>query len=217
MGRRAIAAPIDVADALSVRKFVNHVADTFGRLDILVNNAGFCEFTPFLEISDDLWHRTMSVNAHGYFSFGQESARRMIAFGNGGKILNISSQAATVAGEEMIHYCVSKAAVKMLTKGMALELAEHGINVNAIAPGTIETDIIKQPHIAALVEQERMQSTIPLGRMGTADDLVDAAIFLCSSSADYITGATLLVDGGILAGNRLPSAFRSANFRKDLS
>lgn len=213
MGRRTLAAAIDVADTSAVRRFVNQVADTFGRLDILVNNAGFCEFRPFLDISDELWDRTMAVNLHGYFSFGQEAARRMIGFGSGGKILNISSQAATVAGEEKVHYCVSKAAVQMLTKGMALELAPYGINVNAIAPGTIDTDIIKQENIAALVESERNHSTIPLGRMGTAADLADAAVFLCSPSAAYITGATLLVDGGMLTGSRLPPEFRSSAFR----
>lgn len=213
LGRRALAAAIDVADAPAVRQFVADVVREFGRIDILVNNAGFCEFVPFLDLTEELWDRTQAVNLKGYFLFGQCVARQMVHHqGGGGKILNISSQAAEAAGEEKIHYCVSKAGVKMLTQGMALELARHQIQVNAIAPGTIDTEIVRQPNIQALVERERQHSSIPLGRMGTAADLVGAALFLCSPAADYVTGATLLVDGGILSGSLLPEEFRSANF-----
>lgn len=216
LGRRSLAAAIDVADAPAVRQFVAAVAREFGHIDILVNNAGFCEFVPFLDLTEDLWDRTLAVNLKGFFLFGQCVARQMVRQGCGGKILNISSQAAEAAGEEKVHYCVSKAGVKMLTQGMALELACHRIQVNAIAPGTIDTEIVRQPNIQALVERERQHSTIPLGRMGTAADLVGAALFLCSPASDYVTGATLLVDGGMLSGSLLPEEFRTANFPKDL-
>ncbi|WP_406694517.1 SDR family NAD(P)-dependent oxidoreductase [Singulisphaera sp. Ch08] len=215
LGRRSMAAAIDVADAPAVHQFVEAVTREFGRIDILVNNAGFCEFVPFLELSEELWDRTLAVNLKGYFLFGQCVARQMVRQGTGGKILNISSQAAEAAGEEKVHYCVSKAGVKMLTQGMALELARHQIQVNAIAPGTIDTEIVREPNIQALVERERQHSTIPLGRMGTAADVVGAALFLCSPASDYITGATLLVDGGMLSGSLLPEEFRTANFPKD--
>jgi len=211
LGRRSPAAPVDVADAPAVRRFVDDVAREFGRIDILVNNAGFCEFVPFLDVTEELWDRTLAVNLKGYFLFGQCVARHMVGQGTGGKIVNVSSQAAERAGEEKVHYCVSKAGVAMLTRGMALELARHRINVNAVAPGTIDTEIVRQAHIQALVEQERLHSTIPFGRMGTADDVVGAALFLCSSDSDYVTGATLLVDGGMLTGSLLPEEFRSAN------
>ena len=213
LGRKSVAGHIDVSDSAAVRDFVGRVAEKFGGIDILVNNAGFCDFVPFLEVTEELWDRTMAVNLKCYFLFGQEVARQMVKRGRGGKILNVSSQAAEMAGEEKVHYCVSKAGIKMLTKGMALELARYGINVNALAPGTIDNDIIKQDRIKALVENERRLSTIPLGRMGTSEDLVEAAVFLCSSGADYITGATLLVDGGILCGFSLPPEFRSGNRR----
>jgi L-rhamnose 1-dehydrogenase len=214
LGRRSLAAPIDVADAAAVGKFVEDVAREFGRIDILVNNAGFCDFVPFLDVSEELWDRTLDVNLKGYFLFGQAVARRMVRQGTGGRILNISSQTAEMAGEEKVHYCVSKAGVKMLTQGMALELARHGINVNAIAPGTIDTDIVRQPHIQALVERERSKSTLPIGRMGTGEDIVGPAIFLCSPESDYITGATLLVDGGMLSGFLLPEGYRSGDHRE---
>jgi L-rhamnose 1-dehydrogenase len=213
LGQRSLGVAVDVADSAAVRSFVAEVERTLGPVDILVNNAGFCEFAPFLEISDALWDRTMEVNLRGYFVFSQEVARRMAARDASGAILNISSQAAEMAGEEKVHYCVSKAGVRMLTQGMALELARRGIRVNAIAPGTIDTDIVRQEHILALVERERAHSTIPLGRMGTPEDLVEAAIFLCSPAAGYITGATLLIDGGMLAGFSLPEEFRSAAWK----
>jgi len=217
LGRRTVAAPVDVADPSAVREFVATVARELGPIDILVNNAGFCEFVPFLELTEALWDRTLAVNLSGFFHFGQCVARQMVAQGTGGKILNISSQAAEAAGEEKVHYCVSKAGVKMLTQGMALELARHRINVNALAPGTIDTEIVRQPHIQALVERERQHSTIPLGRMGTAADLVGAALFLCSPAAAYITGVTLLVDGGIRSGSLLPEEFQTANFTESQS
>jgi NAD(P)-dependent dehydrogenase (short-subunit alcohol dehydrogenase family) len=110
----------------------------------------------------------------------------------------------------MVHYCASKGAIKILTQGMALELARYRINVNALAPGTIDTDIVQDEHILKVVEAERKQSSIPWGRMGTGEDLVGAAIFLASSDSDYMAGSTLLVDGGCLAGSVLPPQFRAS-------
>jgi L-rhamnose 1-dehydrogenase len=209
LGRRSLAMQLDVTSAAGVRKLVEDTVKQFGKIDILVNNAGFCSFVPFLDISEELWDRTMAVNVKGYFLVGQEVARQMVKQGHGGKIINVSSISAEVSGEEKVHYCASKAAVKLLTQGMALELARYRINVNALAPGTIDTDIIKEDHIKNLVAEERRKSSIPWGRMGTSEDLVSAAIFLASDEAGYVTGSSLLVDGGILAGSLLPSEFRS--------
>ncbi|HWP41732.1 MAG TPA: SDR family oxidoreductase, partial [Blastocatellia bacterium] len=197
---------LDVSDRKQVRKAVDEVLEAYGRIDILVNNAGFCTFTPFLDIDDGLWDQTMAVNLKGYFICGQEVARHMVKRGGGGKIINISSISAEVSGGEKVHYCVSKAGIKSLTLGMALELARYHINVNAIAPGVIDTNIIKQERIQRLVEYEREHSSIPWGRMGRGEDLAGAAVFLASGESEYITGATILVDGGLSAGSLLPPA-----------
>lgn len=208
-GRRALAVFVDVTNAAQVDQMVRSTVEEFGKIDILVNNAGFCRFVPFLSISEALWDRTMAVNVKGYFLVGQAVARQMIRQGRGGKIINVSSQSAEVSSEEKVHYCASKAAVKLLTQGMALELARHRINVNALAPGTIDTDIIQDDRIKALVEAERKHSSIPWGRMGTGNDLAGAAVFLASTESEYVTGATLVVDGGSLAGTLLPPEFRA--------
>ena len=205
----ALACRADVTSASDVDSFVGQTIEKFGRVDILVNNAGFCQFVPFLQISEELWDRTMAVNVKGYFLAGQNVARQMIKQGEGGKIINVSSISADVSGEEKVHYCASKAAVKLLTQGMALELARHRINVNALAPGTIDTDIIQQDRITRLVDREREQTSIPWGRMGNGPDLVGAAVFLASDDSEYVTGSTILVDGGALAGSLLPPEFRA--------
>ncbi len=209
VGRRALAIRCDVSLAADIERTVRQVVEQFGRIDILVNNAGFCEFVPFLEIREELWDRTFAINAKGYFLVGQAVARQMVRQGGGGRIINVSSVSAEMSGEEKVHYCASKAAVKLLTQGMALELSRHRINVNAIAPGTIDTDIIKQGHIQRLVEQERRQCSIPWGRMGTPQDLVGVAVFLASDEGEYLTGSSIVVDGGMLAGGLLPAEFRT--------
>jgi NAD(P)-dependent dehydrogenase (short-subunit alcohol dehydrogenase family) len=209
LGRRALAIQVDMADATQVERLIDSAVAAFGGIDILVNNAGFCAFVPFLEISEELWDRTMAVNVKGYFLAGQQAARVMARQGRGGRIVNISSQCAEHAGQEKTHYCASKAAVKLLTKGMALELASYGINVNAVAPGTIDTGIVREDRIKRLVEAERRESTIPWGRMGRAEDVVGAVIFLACAESAYCTGAEILVDGGSTAGSLLPRRFRA--------
>lgn len=209
LGRGAVGVAMDVTRADHVESLVEQAVQAFGKVDVLVNNAGFCEFVPFLDISEELWDRTMAVNAKGYFLVGQAVARQMIRQGNGGRIINVSSVCAEISGEEKVHYCASKAAVKLLTQGMALELARYGINVNALAPGTVDTDIIRQENIQRLVEHERSHSSIPWGRMASADDLAGAAVFLASDDSAYMTGASVVVDGGILAGTGLPPEFRA--------
>lgn len=208
--RQSLACRVDVTNATDVDNCVRQAVEKFGGVDILVNNAGFCQFTPFLSISEELWDRTMAVNVKGYFLFGQTVAAQMVKQGRGGKIINVSSISAEVSGEDKVHYCSSKAAVKLLTQGMALELARHRINVNALAPGTIDTDIIQQDRIKRLVDQERRQTSIPWGRMGEGKDLTGAAIFLASAESEYVTGSTLVVDGGAIAGSLLPPEFRAA-------
>ena len=203
-GGKALAMALDVSQREKVRGAIARAEERFGQIDIAVNNAGFCTFRPYLEIDDELWDRTLAVNLKGYFICGQEAARSMIQHKVRGKIINISSVSAETSGEEKVHYSVSKAGIKSLTLGMALELARHHINVNAVAPGVIDTNIIKELRIQRLVEHEREHSSVPWGRIGQAEDIVGAALFLASEEADYITGATILVDGGLSAGTLMP-------------
>lgn len=211
LGRRALACPVDVTNSANVSDLIRQTVDGFGGIDILVNNAGFCRFVPFLAITEELWDRTMAVNVKGYFMVGQKVAAQMVAQGRGGKIINISSISAELSGEEKVHYCCSKGAIKLLTKGMALELARYRINVNSLAPGTTDTNIIQEERIKRLVDEERLHSSIPWGRMGVGEDMVGAAVFLASAESEYVTGATLVVDGGSLAGSLLPPQFRAGH------
>jgi NAD(P)-dependent dehydrogenase (short-subunit alcohol dehydrogenase family) len=203
-GAHVIPLVTDVSSRDEVKRAVDSVVEKFGRIDIAVNVAGFCTFRRFLDIDDALWDRSFAVNVKGYFLVGQEVARHMVARGGGGKIVNVTSISAEVSGGEKVHYAATKAATKSLTLGMAVELAKHQINVNAVAPGTIDTNIIKEPGIMKLVDHEREHSSAPLGRIGVAEDVVGAVMFLASNEAAYITGATILVDGGANAGSLLP-------------
>jgi L-rhamnose 1-dehydrogenase len=200
----AIAVTADVSDPEQVDAAVAQTVDAFGRVDVLVNNAGVVRFAPLLELSHEEWDRTMAINLKGYFLFSQAVARQLVRQGGGGCIVNISSISAETAGEWKVHYCASKAGVKLLTEGCALEWAEHAIRVNAIAPGDIATNIVKDDYIEQLVEQISYSEAVPLGRVGAAEDVVGAALFLASDEAAYITGATIKVDGGITAGGRFP-------------
>lgn len=205
LGAAAIAVPTDVSKRQQVESAIATTLERYGRIDIAVNVAGFCTFRRFLDVDDALWDRSMAVNVKGYFMVGQEVARHMVKRGGGGKIVNITSISAEESGTEKVHYAVTKAATKSLTMGMALELAKDHVNVNAVAPGMIDTNIVKDPRILKLVDYEREHSSVPWGRMGNAGDIVGAVLFLASDEAEYITGATILVDGGLSAGTVMPA------------
>ena len=187
----------DTAAAADARRIVAETVAAFGRLDILVNNAGVLRRTPFLDIPEEEWDRLLDTNLKGAFLVGQAAARQMVAQGEGGQIINISSLNQFNAGMNVAHYCVSKAGVGMLTKTMALELAQHNIRVNAIAPGLIETDMNRHD-IARPEFREGRLARIPLKLIGRPDDLVAIAVLLASDDARLITGATFNVDGGAL-------------------
>jgi NAD(P)-dependent dehydrogenase (short-subunit alcohol dehydrogenase family) len=195
LGRRAAAVRANTADAGEVARMVAEVVERFGRIDILVNNAGVLTRTPFLEIGEEEWDRILDVNLKGYFLVGQAVARRMVARGGGGHIINVSSGNQFDASPNLAHYCASKGGVGMLTKTMALELAPHGIRVNAIAPGLIETDMNRHD-IARDDFREARLARIPLRLIGRPEDLVGVAVLLASDDARLITGATFSVDGG---------------------
>ncbi|MBI2163651.1 MAG: 3-oxoacyl-ACP reductase FabG [candidate division NC10 bacterium] len=194
LGRRGLAVRADTSQRAQVQAMVDEVTTRLGPIDILVNNAGVQKRVFFLELDEADWDWMLGVNLKGCFLVGQAVAARMKARGRG-KIINVSSEAAGFPAPRMTAYCVSKAGVAMLTKCMALELAPHGIRVNALAPGLTRTDINRKDLEDETFLKARL-TRIPLGRVMAPEDLVGAVIFLASADSDMMTGMTLQVDGG---------------------
>jgi 3-oxoacyl-[acyl-carrier protein] reductase len=188
---------VDVADHASVQAMVSAIVARHGRLDILVNNAGIGGNTPFLDIRPEEWQRTIAINLTGAFFVAQACAREMARRGEGGKIINIASLSGQRGGHGRAAYGAAKAGLELLTKVMAVELADDGINVNNIAPGAIETEMAKFAHSGAT--RAAYNYLIPMTRYGTPEEIADAAVFLCSDEARYVHGHTLNVDGGFRA------------------
>ena len=193
-GRRALPAPLELPDLTSIDEFVGRVTGDLGRIDILVNNAGINIPRNALEVTEEDWDRVLDANLKGLFFLSQRVAREMIRTG-GGKIVNMSSQNGVVGYYKRAAYCASKAGVVNLTRVLAIEWAEHKINVNAVAPTFILTPLT-QATFDDPVLREDLLSRIPLGRVGQPEDVVGAVVFLSSAAADLVTGHTLLVDGG---------------------
>jgi glucose 1-dehydrogenase len=166
-------------------------------LDVLINNAGIEYREPFLTTTEAQFDHTLYVNLKGAYFLSQAAARAMIQAGKGGRIINITSCHETVPLALRSAYSISKGGMAMLTKSLALELAEYGINVTAIAPGAILTDMNRES-LSRPETLDRLLRTIPLNRVGSTEDCVGAAVFLASPEAAYITGTTLFVDGGLL-------------------
>jgi len=189
-GRQAVAAPGDVARRADVRRLVEAAVAEFGRVDVLVNNAGIWPREPFLEAADELWRSTLEVNLLGQLLLAQAVAVRMIEQGDGGAIVNIASIAAVLPHpDDLVAYGASKAGVVNATKTLAKALAPHGIRVNAVLPGGMETPGVQGT-------PRRQGSDIPLGHRADPDEVATAVVFLASRLAGYVTGAELLVDGG---------------------
>jgi len=196
-GGKAAHMRVDVANREQVEAMVAKATAQFGRLDITVANAGIYAPQPFLEMTDGTWDRTQDINAKGVFLCCQAAAQEMLRAGRGGKIITIASVYAEVTGPGAAAYSASKGAVRMLTHTMALELASYKINVNCIAPGLIDTPMLRQAAPDEATQQQFLQ-LIPWGRLGQPADIANATLFLASEEADYITGETLFVDGGWL-------------------
>jgi len=194
LGRRALAVRADTSQRAQVHAMVDEVTARLGPMDVLVNNAGVQRRVFFLDLEEADWDWMLGVNLKGYFLVGQAAAARMKPRGKG-RIINVSSEAGGFPAQRMTAYCVSKAGVAMLTKCMALELAQYGIRVNALAPGLTRTDINRKDLEDEAFLKARL-SRIPLGRVLSPEDLVDAAVFLASTDSDMMTGMTLQVDGG---------------------
>ncbi|QTM99114.1 SDR family oxidoreductase [Sediminibacillus dalangtanensis] len=196
---------VDVTDRRAVEQFFQSVTNRFGTIDILVNNAGISTMAEVVEMEEEDWDSVMDVNAKGVFLASKYAAKQMKTAGNGGKIINISSQAGKNGYRYMGSYVASKHAVLGLTKVMALELAADNILVNAVCPGIIETEMKRTERVwggelrgveAAAIEAED-HSQVPLGRTGSPEDVADTVLFLASNAADYITGESINVTGGM--------------------
>lgn len=194
-GRRTMAVQADMGDEASIRRLVAETIDYLGGIDIVACNAGMHYRTPFLEISPGEWDDVLSADLRGPFLLCQTVARQMIAQAKGGRIVLTSSISAEVAYPNLVHYQCAKAGVTMLMRGMALELASHGILVNAVAPGVVETDLTRQSLTNPETGPERI-ARIPLGRPGKPEDIAAAVVFLASEDVQWMTGSTVTVDGG---------------------
>ena len=186
---------MDVSDVASVRAGVDRVASELGRLDVLVNNAGLNIPQGVFDVDEASWDAVLDTNLKGTFFAAQAAARHMAGRGEGGRIINVASQAGVVGIEERSAYGASKGGAVLLTKVLAIELAEHGVTVNAVAPTFIATELTR----ATLEDpawRERILSRIPLGRVGEVEDVAAATVYLASPAAAMVTGHTLLVDGG---------------------
>jgi NAD(P)-dependent dehydrogenase (short-subunit alcohol dehydrogenase family) len=194
-GQRAEVRQLDLSRLPEAAGVVDELTDALGGLDVLVNNAGTGASRSFLEHGWEEWRHVLSVDLDGPFLCAQRAARRMVERGSGGRIVNVTSVHEHVPLEGSSAYCAAKGGLGLLTKVMALELAEHGITVNAIAPGEISTPMTGQ-HDVDPASQER--PAIPLGRPGGASEIAAAVAFLVGPDASYVTGTSFVVDGGLL-------------------
>lgn len=197
-GHRVSSLAFDVADEKAVEAAFRHLDAGGVAVDILVNNAGVQLRKPMVELSSEDWHSVIDTNLTSAFLIGREAAKRMIARGGGGKIINIGSLMSEVARATIAPYTAAKGGIKMLTQSMAAEWAIHNVQANAIGPGYILTDMNK-----ALVENPTFDGWVrgrtPTGRWGRPEELVGAAVFLASAASDYVNGHMIFVDGGMLA------------------
>jgi len=194
-GGRAEMRQIDLTNLNEVQPVIGALADSLGGVNALVNNAGTGASTPFLEMELDEWRQVVDTDLTGAYLAGQEAARRMVEQGGGGRIVNVTSVHEHVPKSGSSAYCAAKGGLGLLTKVMALELAEHGITVNSVAPGEIATPMTHQED-EDVSTQDR--PAIPLGRPGDAREIAAVIAFLCSPESSYATGASYVVDGGML-------------------
>jgi NAD(P)-dependent dehydrogenase (short-subunit alcohol dehydrogenase family) len=198
LGRNALSVPTDVLDRTAIETLLDRAIDELGGLDVLVNNAGGTRFVaPITTLRPEGWDKIIDLNLNAVFHATQLAAQRMIDRG-GGSIIQISSVAGVQGAEGLSFYSAAKAGVRLMTQAVARELASSGVRLNSIAPGWIATDLNANMWSDEGIRQS-MEDMIPMGRFGRAEEIVGPAVFLASDAASFVTGATLVVDGGQLA------------------
>jgi len=207
LGVRGLPVRVDVTDAAQVDEMVRQTVEALGRLDIIVNNAGGAPGpAPVIAMEEAAWNKTMAINATGTFLCSRAAARQMLAQGQGGKIINISSIAGKKGAPFLAAYCAAKAAIIGLTRVMAMELGAANVQVNAVCPGEVDTDLTRwgwqlEAGMRGTSYEEVIKATtsqIAAGRLETPQDVADLVAFLASRQSDYITGQAINVDGGIV-------------------
>ncbi len=198
LGDAAVGTHLDVTDPSSWAATVELAESTFGHLDILINNAGIAPFTPIIGADIDAFDRVVAVNQRGVY-LGMAAAAPSMRDSGGGSIINISSIDGLIGMPFISGYVASKFAVRGMTKAAALELAAHGIRVNSVHPGFIDTPMIREPMGDAMAES--LAAQVPLGRLGTVADIAHLVIFLASDESSYCTGSEFVIDGGVTAGH----------------
>jgi NAD(P)-dependent dehydrogenase (short-subunit alcohol dehydrogenase family) len=184
----------DTGDREAVDGLARSVVEKWGGIDVWVNNAAGLIVRPLAETSDEQWHRLLQANLHGYF-YGCRAAANQMLTQDGGRIVNISSAANVLAVPGLGAYTAAKGAIVSMTKVLALELASAGITVNAVAPGAVDTPLNENAYTPEV--RRTYEERIPLGRIGSADEIADVVVFLASDAARYVTGQELVVDGGL--------------------
>lgn len=195
-GGLAIAVSADVSNPQDVETLMGAAVERFGLIDILVNNAGIEEKHPFLEMSFDVFQKVLAVNLSGAWLCSQAAAKRMVHQKRGGRIINISSVHEELAMPTNAPYCAAKGGLRMLARTIAVELAPHGITVNNICPGAVDTPM-DQPLKEHPEEYEKLLSEIPLHRMARPEEVAAMCVYLASEEAAYVTGSSFFIDGGL--------------------
>jgi 2-hydroxycyclohexanecarboxyl-CoA dehydrogenase len=194
-GGTACAVPVDVSDRAAIEAALGQVRSTLGPVEIMVTSAGIEGFESFLDITPEAWDRMLAVNLTGTFHCIQAAVPDMIE-AKWGRVVTISSSSAQSGTRRMSHYVASKGGVIAFTKALALDLARHGITVNTIPPGVIDTPMMRRPIQSGAMDVDAVIARAPLGRLGTPEDIAVTCAFLCSEEAGYITGQQINVNGG---------------------
>lgn len=195
-GAPTMATAVDVGRSGDIATWLEAAQREWGRIDVLVNNAGIQLNRASDELTDEEWRKVLSVDLDGVFYCAREAGRQMIAAGSGGAIVNISSVATRFGLARRLPYGVAKSGVEALTRVLASEWAAHGIRVNAVAPGYVETELNRYAFAQGHIVRSEIEAKIPLGRLAQPKEIAEVAVFLASDAASYVTGQTLFVDGG---------------------